>query len=90
MAVETKMASNEVRLRLAENGRVVIPLDVRKELGVESGGEIILQRQENGYRLTTRRERIREAQKYLRRYVKPGVSLVDELIAERREAAKHE
>ncbi|HTX41694.1 MAG TPA: AbrB/MazE/SpoVT family DNA-binding domain-containing protein [Acidobacteriaceae bacterium] len=84
------MASNEVRLRLAENGRVVIPAEVRRELGVESGGEIILERQENGYRLTTRRQRIEEAQRYLRRFIKPGVSLVDELIAERREAAKHE
>jgi len=34
--------------------------------------------------------RIREAQETIRRYIKPGVSLVDELIAERREAAKHE
>ncbi|MGB9029788.1 MAG: AbrB/MazE/SpoVT family DNA-binding domain-containing protein [Acidobacteriaceae bacterium] len=84
------MAIEEVRLRLAENGRVVIPVEVRRDLGVESGGEIILERQKNGYRLTTRRQRIQEAQRYLRRYIKPGVSLVDELIAERREAAKHE
>jgi len=84
------MAASEIRLRLAENGRVVIPAQVRKDLGVESGGEIILERQEHGYRLTTRRQRIEEAQRYLRRHVKPGVSLVDDLIAERREAAKHE
>ena len=85
-----KMAAQEIRLRLSENGRVVIPIQVRKELGVEAGGEILLERQKNGYRLTTRRQRIREAQEAMRRYIKPGVSLVDELIAERREAAKHE
>jgi antitoxin PrlF len=90
MAEETKMASEEVRLRLAENGRVVIPVEVRREMGIESGGEIILERQKDGYRLTTRRQRIQEAQRYLRRHIKPGVSLVDELIAERHEAAKHE
>ena len=84
------MASSEVRLRLAKDGRATIPAEVRRELGVESGGEIILERREDGYRLTTRRRRIREAQKHLRRYVKPGVSLVDELVAERREAAKRE
>ena len=84
------MASGEVRLRLAANGRVVIPAEVRKDLGVESGGEIILERREGGYRLTTRRQRIEEAQKHLRRYAKKGVSAVDELIAERREAARHE
>jgi bifunctional DNA-binding transcriptional regulator/antitoxin component of YhaV-PrlF toxin-antitoxin module len=69
---------------------VVIPAEVRRDLGVESGGEIILERREGGYRLTTRRQRIEEAQKYLRRYAKGGVSAVDELIAERREAARHE
>jgi AbrB family looped-hinge helix DNA binding protein len=90
MAEEGKMAVEEVRLRLAENGRVVIPVEVRRDLGVESGGEIILERHKDGYRLTTRRQRIEEAQRYLRRHIKPGISLVDELIAERREAAKHE
>jgi AbrB family looped-hinge helix DNA binding protein len=84
------LPSTDIRLQLAENGRVVIPAQVRRHLGVESGGEIILERQESGYRLTTRRQRIAEAQQYLRRYVKPGASMVDELIAERREAAKHE
>lgn len=84
------MATQQIRLRLSENGRVVIPAQVRKELGVEAGGEIILERREDGYRMTTRRERIEEARRYLRRYVKPGVSLADELIADRREAARHE
>jgi AbrB family looped-hinge helix DNA binding protein len=90
MAGEEKMATQQIRLKLSENGRVVIPAHVRKDLGVESGGEILLERQKDGYRLTTRRQRIREAQETIRRYIKPGVSLVDELIAERREAAKHE
>jgi len=90
MTQEIKMATQEIRLRLSENGRVVIPAHIRKELGVEAGGEILLERQKNGYRLTTRRQRIKEAQEALRRYIKPGVSMVDELIAERREAAKNE
>jgi AbrB family looped-hinge helix DNA binding protein len=52
------MAEQQIRLRLSENGRVVIPAHVRKELGLEAGGEILLERQKNGYRLTTRRQRI--------------------------------
>lgn len=84
------MATGPIRLRLSENGRVVIPAHVRKALGVEAGDEILLEPEESGFRMTTRRQRIEEAQRHLRRYVKPGVSVVDELIAERREAAKHE
>jgi AbrB family looped-hinge helix DNA binding protein len=84
------MAEQQVWLRLSENGRVVIPAHIRKELGVEGGGEILLERQKNGYRLTTRRQRIREAQEALRRYIKPGTHAVDELIAERRKEAARE
>jgi AbrB family looped-hinge helix DNA binding protein len=84
------MATQLIRLRLSENGRVVIPAEVRKALGVKAGDEILLEQGENGYRMTTRRQRIEEAQRHLRRFVTPGVSIVDELIAERREAAKHE
>lgn len=84
------MATHEIRLKVSENGRVVIPAQVRRRLGLSAGDEIILEQEETGYRLTTRRQRIEEARRYLRRYVKPGVSLSRELMAERREAAKHE
>jgi hypothetical protein len=36
------------------------------------------------------KHRIERAQQHARKYVKRGVSLVDELLAERREAAKRE
>jgi hypothetical protein len=36
------------------------------------------------------RERLRRAQESVRKYVPAGISLADELSAERREAAKHE
>jgi hypothetical protein len=36
------------------------------------------------------KHRIERAQRRVRKYVKPGVSLADELIAERREATKRE
>jgi len=39
------MATQQIRLKLSENGRVVIPAHVRKDLGVESGGEILLAHQ---------------------------------------------
>lgn len=84
------MATDPIRLKLSENGRVVIPAHVRKELGIEPGGEILLERQKNGYRLTTRRQRIQEAQESIRRYIKPGTHAVDDLIAERRKEAARE
>ena len=81
---------DETRLRLSENGRIVIPASFRKALGIEAGDELVLRLQEDELRITTQQRRIRRAQERARRYLKRGESLVDELLAERREAAKRE
>jgi AbrB family looped-hinge helix DNA binding protein len=80
----------DVRLKVNENGRVVIPLEFRRALGVRAGDEVILSWKDDEIRITTMQRRIERAQRRARQHVKPGVSLVDELIAERREAAKRE
>jgi hypothetical protein len=50
----------------------------------------LLHMEDGDIHVTTRMQRIRRAQELVRRYVPDGVSLADELIAERREAAKRE
>jgi antitoxin PrlF len=84
------VTEKDMYVRIGENGRIVIPVKMRRILGVETGDEVILQPEENTVRITTRRQRIEEARRQIRRYIKPGTNAVDELIAERREAAKHE
>jgi AbrB family looped-hinge helix DNA binding protein len=80
----------EARARLNENGRLVIPASFRKALEIKPGDEVILRLEEGELRMTTLRQRIARAQRNVRKYVKPGVSLADELIAERRAAARKE
>ena len=80
----------KARLRINENGRVVIPASFRKALGINHGDEVLLWLEDDELRITTMKNRIARAQRNARKYVKRGVSLVDELIAERREAAKRE
>jgi AbrB family looped-hinge helix DNA binding protein len=82
--------NTETRARINENGRVVIPADFRKALGIKNGDEVVLRLEEDELRITTLKSRLERAQRRVRRYIKPGRSLVDELLAERREAAKHE
>ena len=77
-------------VRINENGRVVIPASYRKALGVRAGDKVILRMEDDELRITTMKRRLERAQRRVRQYVKPGVSLADELIAERREAAKRE
>jgi len=81
---------SETFIPVNENGRIVIPASYRKALGIKSGDKLILSMEDGDLRITTMKRRIERAQRHLRRYVKPGVSLADELIAERREAAKRE
>lgn len=81
----------ETRLRVNENGRVVIPAAFRKALGINAGDEVVLRLEDDELRITTLKKRLERAQRLVRKYVKPGVSLADELIAERRrEAARDE
>ena len=80
----------ETRMRVNDNGRVVIPASYRKALGIKAGDEVLLRMEDDELRITTMKRRIERAQRLVRKCVKPGTSLVDELIAERREAAKRE
>jgi len=81
---------SEARLRVNENGRVVIPASFRKALGINIGDEVLLRIEDDELRITTLKRRLERAQRLVRKHVKPGISLVNELIAERREAAKNE
>jgi len=80
----------ETRLRINENGRVVIPASFRKALGIHSGDEIVLRVEENELRITTLKNRLARAQKRIAPYLKKGTRLSDELIAERRAAGRRE
>jgi AbrB family looped-hinge helix DNA binding protein len=80
----------KIRMRVNENGRVVIPASFRKRLGIRIGDEVVLQIEDDELRIMTLKRIIERAQRLVRKHVKPGTSLVDELIAERREAARNE
>ena len=77
-------------MRVNANGRVVIPASFRKRLGIRVGDEVVLQIHDDELRITTLKQHIARAQRLIRKHVKPGTSLVNELIAERRKAARNE
>jgi AbrB family looped-hinge helix DNA binding protein len=86
----TVTVNTETRQRVNENGRVVIPAAFRKALGINIGDEVVLRMKDDELRITTLKRRVERAQRLVRKHVKRGTSLVDELIAERREAARNE
>ena len=76
--------------KLGKGGRIVIPADYRKMLGIEPGDEIIVSFKDGEIKITTVKEGVRRAQEIVRRYVPEGRMLSDELIQERREEAARE
>lgn len=79
-----------IKTRLGKGGRVVIPAEYRKKLGIEPGDEIIVSFKDGEIKISTIKEAVRRAQEIVRRFVPEGVSLVDELIQERRREAARE
>jgi AbrB family looped-hinge helix DNA binding protein len=77
-------------MRVNENGRVVIPASFRRSLGIRAGDEVVVRIEDDELRISTLKRNLERARRLVRKRVKPGKSLVDQLIAERRQAARHE
>jgi AbrB family looped-hinge helix DNA binding protein len=80
----------EVRAKINESGRVVLPKQLREALGTAPGDELIFSSDGESFRIETQKQRMKRAQDYVCGLVEPGISLVDELIAERREKFRQE
>ncbi len=78
------------KMKLSPNGRIVIPAEIRAEMGVKSGDNLYWDFEDDALRIETYPARIARIQREIAQYISPGVSLVDELIAERREEARRE
>lgn len=84
------MSPQESHTRINQNGRVVIPASFRRALGIRPGETVVLRIENDELRITTLRQRLAKARQLVRAHVPPHTSLVDELIAERRKAARRE
>ncbi len=74
----------QVKTKLGEGGRIVIPAEYRQALGLQVGDEVILRLEGEELRIFTLNQAIRRAQELVSRYIPQERSLADELIAERR------
>lgn len=78
------------RARVDASGRIVIPAESRLRKQVKEGDQLIVEEDDKGVRIMTLDDAIREAQAYFQKVIPEGVSLVDELIEERRQEAARE
>ncbi len=80
----------EVRASVNESGRVVLPKELREAMGIQPGDVLFFSSDGKTVRLETQKQRALRAQAYVCSVIPQGVSLVDELIAERREEFRKE
>ena len=73
-----------VRAAVGPGGRVVIPAAYRRALEVEEGDYIVMQMDGEDLRVSNDAKELQRMREVLNSYVPEGVSVVDELIAERR------
>lgn len=78
------------RVRVVEGGKLVIPAAMRRELGIGAGDTVLVSVDDGELRVRSLTSAIARAQSLVRKYVPEGVSLVDQLIADRREEAGRE
>jgi AbrB family looped-hinge helix DNA binding protein len=85
------VARKEQQIVVGDRGRVVLPADIRAELGLEAGSRMLLSKDDDGsLRLRPYRAVAAQTLGMLADLAPADESMVDELIAERREEAARE
>lgn len=89
MSMEAIIDMN-VEVKVTQGGRILIPADMRKRLGIKIGETVNLRENGSSVTVSSRLAALRRLQESLKGKIPEGVSLVDELIAERRKEAENE
>ena len=78
-----------MKTKIREGGRLVIPSEFRKALGLKPGDEVLLSLEDGEIKVISMRQAIEKSQSIVRRYIPEGMKLSEELIEERQEEASH-
>jgi len=76
--------------RIVSGGRLQLPADVRKELGLADGDDVRMEVVDGELRVRSFKAAIQRVRAIVRQYVPEGLSLADELISDRRAEAARE
>jgi AbrB family looped-hinge helix DNA binding protein len=78
------------RVTVGPGGRIVIPAEFRRTLGVRTGDQVVVDLKDGDLRVRSLDAVVERAQALVRQYVPDDVSLADELIEDRRAEAARE
>lgn len=80
----------DVKARVNDNGRIVIPAEIRQRMGIKPGDTLFLTLEGDVLKVESYLARIRRIQESMRALIPGDRLLSDELIADRREEARRE
>jgi AbrB family looped-hinge helix DNA binding protein len=78
------------QVRVSKEGRILIPANVRAELGLREGSGLSLRVENGEIRIYDQARALRRAQAIAKKYKKTDESVVDELLKERRIYSRNE
>jgi AbrB family looped-hinge helix DNA binding protein len=84
---------DNVRTKIGEGGRVILPAAFRQKLHLSLGDDIILHIKDNEIHITTPDQALRKLQSKVKKYIdahNQSISLADEVITMRRAETEHE
>lgn len=76
---------NRTPVKISEGGRIVIPSEYRRALGIEVGDELMLHMENGRLILMTRKQAIEYVQEQMSQYSTEGRILSEEVLRDRRE-----
>jgi AbrB family looped-hinge helix DNA binding protein len=78
------------KTKVGEGGRIVIPAEYRKALGIKPGDTVLMAVKEGEVRIWTFQQAVKRFRESVRRYIPEDRDLAAELIQERRAEAARE
>jgi AbrB family looped-hinge helix DNA binding protein len=78
------MESSSFKARINEQGRIVIPAEIRRKMDLKPEDTVLMDFEDGVLKIESYRARIRRIQKEFAHLAPPGTRVSDELIAERR------
>jgi AbrB family looped-hinge helix DNA binding protein len=84
------MKSGNFKSRVNENGRIVIPAEIRKRMGLMAGDTVVMTLEDGVLRIESQRLKVRQIQEDFKKFAKPDSRASEELVANRREEAGRE
>ena len=84
---EEAIPPEPVRVEFGPDGRLILPPEIREALALKEGDALWLTLEQDEVRVSTAKAVTRRIRAVVKEYVPAGVSLVDEMIEERRQEA---